>query len=193
MVACWQTTKDGETPKLKKKVRKSDPDAATPRTGSKKKTTSKAKSTTAKSTKAKSTKSAGDSKKSASKTKKKTKESSKDGAASPKKTKKKKKDAAEAAPVPEIPKVDPAVQRKAIETEIKRIREDLAKQKRLTARGEQELESLKRNFCIKKAMQSHINDATLREHDELIEDMIDTLYESVNFAICRFEAVHSTL
>eukprot|EP00750_Incisomonas_marina_P009130 INCI15817.2.p1 GENE.INCI15817.2~~INCI15817.2.p1 ORF type:complete len:1033 (-),score=324.57 INCI15817.2:3273-6371(-) len=172
-----KTTKDGETPKLKKKVRKSDPDAATPRTGSKKKTTSKAKSTTAKSTKAKSTKSAGDSKKSASKTKKKTKESSKDGAASPKKTKKKKKDAAEAAPVPEIPKVDPAVQRKAIETEIKRIREDLAKQKRLTARGEQELESLKRNFCIKKAMQSHINDATLREHDELIEDMIDTLYE----------------
>ena len=60
---------------------------------------------------------------------------------------------------------------------IKELQSELAKHKRLSARGESELEALKRNFSINKAMQSHINDATMKEHDELIEDMIDMLYE----------------
>jgi hypothetical protein len=96
-----------------------------------------------------------------------------------KKVVKKKVKSPDAAP-PEPPKPDPEIKRREVEAKVKAIRDELAKQKRLTQRGEQELESLRREHCIRKAMQSHINDATLREHDELIEDMIDTLFECVS-------------
>ena len=179
-----KSSKDGATPKAKKSPKKS---AKTPKEKDDKKTkvkkTKKASAgdggDTPKSSKKKTSKSTKTAKgKTAIKTAaKKVAKSSKGkkGADSPKGKKKKKKPKEVAAP--EVPKVDPEIRRRELRAQISEIRTDIAKQKRLTARGEVELESLKRNLCINKAMQSHINDATLREHDELIEDMIDTLYE----------------